>query len=121
MTAATPVLVVEDDDALREVVTTALSDEGYDVHAAPNGQAALDVLDRAAPGVILLDMRMPVMDGWVFAHVYRQRPGPHARIIVCTAAQDVARWAGEIDADAYLSKPFRLDDLLDLVERYTRR
>ncbi len=120
MTAAISVLVVEDDEALREVVTTALSDEGYDVHAAPNGQAALDIVDRAAPGVILLDMRMPVMDGWVFARVYRQRPGPHAPIIVCTAAQDAAHWAGEIDADAYLPKPFRLGELLDLVERYAR-
>ena len=120
MTAAISVLVVEDDEALREVVTTALSDEGYDVHAAPNGQAALDVVDRAVPGVILLDMRMPVMDGWVFAQVYRQRPGPHAPIIACTAAQDASRWAGEIDADAYLPKPFRLGQLLDLVERYTR-
>ena len=120
MTAAASVLVVEDDEALREVVTTALSDEGYAVHAAPNGQAALEVVDRVAPGVILLDMRMPVMDGWGFARVYRQRPGPHARIIVCTAAQDAARWAGEIDADAYLPKPFRLGELLDLVERHTR-
>ena len=117
-TGALSVLVVEDDDALREAVVAALEDEGYAVLAAPNGLAALDVVARSAPLAILLDMRMPIMDGWEFARAYRERPGPHAPIIVFTAARDAGRWAAEIDADAYLAKPFNLNDLLALVERY---
>ena len=121
MTAEVSVLIVEDDEALREVVTTALSDEGYAVHAVPNGLAALDVVDRASPGLILLDMRMPVMDGWEFARRYRERPGPHAPIVVFTAARDAGERAAEVAADAYIAKPFSLDELLDVVARLAPR
>ena len=69
------------------------------------------------PDLIVLDMRMPIMDGWEFARRYRELPGPHAPIIVFTAARDAGERASEIAADAYLSKPVSLDDLLDLAAR----
>ena len=82
------ILVVEDDADLRFLIAESLTDEGYTVVTAPHGAAALDCVARARPSAILLDMRMPVMDGWAFARAYRARPGPHAPIIVCTAARD---------------------------------
>ena len=112
------ILVVDDEDPIREVVSMVLEDEGYEVVTAPHGAAALGQIRRARPDAILLDMRMPVMDGWQFARAYRQLPGPHAPIIVVTAAQHAARWAAEVKADGYVAKPFDLPHLLDVVGRY---
>jgi CheY-like chemotaxis protein len=67
-----------------------------------------------------LDMRMPVMDGWEFSRVYRESNNSHAPIVVLTAARDAAESADDIDADGYLSKPFDLLDLLDVVRRFKR-
>lgn len=112
------VLVVDDDRGIREFVSTVLADEGYDVAEATDGQQALERCERVQPDVILLDMRMPVMDGREFARAYRQRPGPHAPIVIITAALDVAKDAKEIGANGFLGKPFQLDDLLRLVQQH---
>jgi len=119
--ATSCVLVVEDQDDIREFVAFVLQNEGYCVMTADNGAVALEEVGRKPVGVVLLDMRMPVMDGWAFADAYRRRPGPHAPIVVLTAAQDAASRAAQINADDYLGKPFELDDLLSVVARYTRR
>jgi CheY-like chemotaxis protein len=113
------VLVVDDDDSIREFVSVALTDEGYDVLTAADGAEALETVRRRMPGVILLDMRMPVMDGWEFSRAYRASPEPHAPIVVVTAARDVEDRARQIEADGYLAKPFDLDDLLAIVKRFT--
>lgn len=116
------VLVVDDDDSIRDFVSVALAYEGYEVVSAENGEAALGAIDRGrGVAVILLDMRMPVMDGWEFARVYRERPGPHAPIIVLTAARDAADYAAQIQADGFLAKPFDLDALIRTVARHARR
>jgi CheY-like chemotaxis protein len=113
------ILVVDDDTSIRSFVEMALDSEGYAVSTATNGAQALEVTGNVSPDLILLDMRMPVMDGWTFAKNYRQRAGPHAPIVVITAATDAGQRAAEIDADGYLGKPFDLDDLLGLVSKYT--
>lgn len=113
------VLVVEDDDVIRDFVTIALRGVGYDVETASHGAAALDILSRAGLNLILLDMRMPIMDGWQFSRLYREGPGPHVPIVVVTAAQDARETAAEVDADDYLAKPFHLRELLDVVGRNT--
>lgn len=115
-----PVLVVDDDESIREFISVALMDEGYAVQTAADGAEALVSIKQERPGVILLDMRMPIMDGWEFSRVYRTTPAPHAPIIVVTAARDAAERASQIHADGYLSKPFELDDLLAMVGRYVR-
>jgi CheY-like chemotaxis protein len=112
------VLVVDDDEGIRELVAMALSSAGYDVMSAPDGAAALELLATSQPAVILLDMLMPKVDGWEFARLYEQRPGPHAPIIVLTAARDAQARAAEIKADAWLAKPFHLDELFACVEHY---
>jgi CheY-like chemotaxis protein len=116
-----PILVVDDDPGIREFVELTLSDEGYEVKTAWHGAAALELAERFRPLVILLDMRMPVMDGWEFARQYRERPGPHAPIVVVTAARDAIARAAQIAADGVLPKPFRLQQLLDVVDRFSRR
>ncbi|MBV9893761.1 MAG: response regulator [Chloroflexi bacterium] len=114
------VLVVEDQDDIREFLALVLQNEGYCVTTADNGAVALEAVAQKPVGVVLLDMRMPVMDGWAFADAYRRREGPHAPIVVLTAAQDAAARAAQINAADYLGKPFELDDLLSVVARYAR-
>ena len=111
-----PVLVVDDDVDILGFVVLVLKEEGYPVETAANGQEALIRVERVRPSLILLDMRMPVMDGWQFARALNQR-GIQVPIVVMTAAQDARRWAQEIGAADYLAKPFDLPDLLDAVGR----
>ena len=117
MTRPRPVLVVDDDASIRTFLKMALSDNGYEVMTAEHGLAALEAARTAPPSVILLDMRMPIMDGWAFSQAYRQGRPPHAPIVVLTAARDAAQYAGEIEADAFLAKPFDLKELIRVVGR----
>ena len=121
MSVESPVLVVDDDEAMRDVIQWALADEGFAVTAAENGAAALRVIEHTPPCAILLDMRMPVMDGWAFARSYRELSVPHAPVIVLTAARDAAEWAQQIEAAGYLGKPFEVSDLLETVKRHVGR
>jgi len=115
-----PILVVDDDPAIRTTIADILGLEGYAVETAANGVEALDAVERQSPSVIVLDMRMPVMDGWTFARELEAR-AIRLPIIVITAAQNARHWAEEIRADAYLPKPFDLNDLLETVERLGAR
>jgi DNA-binding response OmpR family regulator len=114
-------LVVDDDNDIGEMVRLALLDEGYEVVLAANGSEALDISRRDPFDVILLDMRMPIMDGWSFAQRYRAQPGPRVPVIVVTAARDAEKRATEIDADGYLAKPFSLEELFTIIELHVRR
>ena len=113
------VLVVDDDPDLRATVAEILDLEGCDVEEATNGAEALAQIASSPPCVVLLDMRMPLMDGWGVARELRAR-GIAVPIVVMTAAQDAGRWAREIDADAFLAKPFELDDLLTVISRFAQ-
>jgi two-component system, chemotaxis family, chemotaxis protein CheY len=110
------ILIIDDDQSIRETVAEALVDEGYSVLTAANGAEGLEVLSREPPALILLDMRMPVLDGWGFARALRER-GLQLPILVMTAAQDAKRWAQEVGAVGAIPKPFNLVDLLDTVAR----
>lgn len=114
MVTAAPVLVVEDDASILDVVRSALEAEGYHVRTATNGKEGLERLAQEPISLVLLDMRMPILDGWQFAHEVKRR-AIKVPIIVMTAAQNARRWAEEIEADAYLAKPFDLDVLLETV------
>jgi len=113
------VLVVDDDTSILDTVSAILSGEGYDVVSAASGQEALEAVARKRPVVILLDMRMPVMDGWAVARALR-RQGISVPIVVMTAAESAKRWADEVGAEGYLAKPFGLDELLTTVQRFRR-
>lgn len=111
------VLVVDDDTSILDTVSAILSGEGYDVMSAASGEEALEAVARKHPLLILLDMRMPVMDGWAVARALRGQ-GISVPIVVMTAAESAKRWADEVGAEGYLAKPFGLDELLATVERF---
>ena len=113
------VLVVEDTTAVRTLLEAVLTDEGYTVDAAANGDLALAALEVATPCVILLDLSMPVMDGLAFARAYRQRPDAHAPIIVMTAERRRDEIA-EIGPVEVILKPFDTEALLLTVERWVQ-
>ncbi|AUX42225.1 uncharacterized protein SOCE26_036520 [Sorangium cellulosum] len=113
------ILIVDDDQEIREMLEITLIEEGYDVLSAGDGEAALALLERHRPNLILLDMRMPVMDGWGFARAYASCPGPRAPILVMTAAVDAGTWAREVGACASVAKPFDLNRLLDSIAAHT--
>jgi two-component system chemotaxis response regulator CheY len=113
------VLVVDDDDAIRLLVIETLRFEGFPVAEAAHGAAAVAAIEAAPPAVVLLDMRMPVLDGWGVARWLRERGGG-VPVVVMTAASDAGRWAEEIAAEGVLSKPFDVDDLVQIVGRYLR-
>jgi len=115
------VLLVDDDEGICDFVKMALHDAGFEVATAGNGRVALELLPSFRPAVILLDMRMPQMDGWQFSRAYHALPGPHVPIVVVTAARDAALSAAEVQADAHLAKPFHVMDLLEIVRRLSSR
>lgn len=115
-----PILVVEDNQALLDAVCEALQDDSYPVVSAGDGATALQMIADHHPSLILLDMRLPVMNGWDVARELKAR-GITVPIIIMTAAQDAAAWAAEVGATGYLAKPFELDALLDMVEQVRPR
>ncbi len=115
-----PILVVDDDPSILCIVSELLQLEGYWVETAPNGAEALRVIERVRPSLVLLDMRMPILDGWGLAHALRARD-LNIPILVMTAAQNARAWAEEIGASGYVAKPFELRELLNAVERLRRR
>ncbi len=114
------VLVVDDDPDICEVVTDALGFAGYAVRTAGNGLEALRLLDEQHPDLVLLDLRMPVMDGPTFARRCWERFGDEIPIVVMSAHVR----AGHLDTlhvAGYLAKPFDLEQLRALVARVGRQ
>jgi urea transport system substrate-binding protein len=113
MVARRLVLVVEDEDDLRELEATCLEGADYRVVTARDGRDALDKVAIEMPDVILLDMKMPGMDGWAFAREFRSRYDCDAPIVVVTAAANALTRANEVGADGFLGKPFEISELLE--------
>jgi CheY-like chemotaxis protein len=113
------VLVVDDDPDLREIVRMMLDCSGYRVRCAGNGKEAVEAVAKRMPAVVLLDMLMPVMDGWQCARELRARYGRSVPIVVVTAAEHARARADQLgDVDDVLSKPFDMDALLRVVARF---
>jgi two-component system, chemotaxis family, chemotaxis protein CheY len=117
VTTHAPVLVVDDDPAIREAVRDVLEGAGIEVETASDGLDALAKLELRLPRLVLLDMRMPGMDGWQFATALRER-SVILPVVVMTAAADAGRWADEIGAIGVVPKPFGMSELISAVERY---
>ena len=114
------ILIVDDDHDLREFLELMLTSMGFEVTTAANGQEALRVMEGHDLDLVLLDMKMPVMNGWEFC---RALEGRHRRppIVVLTAAPDPAARAAEVCAEGWLSKPFEYADLEATVRRFAAR
>ena len=112
------VLVVDDDPDILEALSEILEAEGFEIRRARNGKEALERLEPEPPQLILLDLMMPVMDGWEFAQRMRQKPNAaKIPLIVLSADRNVGSKATDIGAVGHLAKPFELNDLLDMVRR----
>ena len=115
------VLLIVDEDTIGQVLADVLALEGYEVRRARNGREALAILGGWLPRVILLDLMMPVMDGWAFRAAQRQLVGDAARVpvIVLSGAREARVRAAELGAVEALSKPFDLSQLVAVVGRWT--
>ena len=112
------VLVVDDDPDIRELLVSVLADDGYEAASARDGRDALDVLDRWPADVIVLDLMMPVMDGWTFAA--RMKEKWTIPIVVLSAATEVRKHAAQLGAADVIPKPFDIETLLPCIARVAR-
>jgi signal transduction histidine kinase len=110
------ILLVDDDPEIRESLSSLLTDEGYEVSTSHDGRQALTLLRSNPADLIILDLRMPVMDGWQFRTLQRADP-QLAEIPVLAVSADGSAQAAAIHAEHYLRKPFKADELLLAVER----
>lgn len=114
------VLVVDDDDVIRTLITVNLELEGFEVETAFDGQDCLDQVAALNPDVITLDIMMPRLDGWATATALRADPATeHIPIVLLSAraqSADLER-GSRIGVDAYLTKPFDPDELISVVRR----
>ncbi len=108
------VLVIDDEPQIRATLREALVFEGYDVTEATNGAEALVMLGDLRPSAIVLDLWMPVMDGWAFRRA-QLASYPEIPVIVLSALEPSAQRIDELRADAVLAKPFDLDGLYGVV------
>jgi two-component system chemotaxis response regulator CheY len=117
------VLVVEDDVDIRDTVAELLVEEGHVVHTAPSGKEALELLQGMSllPDVILLDLMMPIMDGWTFyGELQQHAPLAALPIVVISADANVHQKAARLNPVACLRKPVGIDELLAVVARFRR-
>jgi two-component system alkaline phosphatase synthesis response regulator PhoP len=122
-TVATSVLVVDDEPQVVWMLRFSLEAEGYQTFTAGDGRDALDQIRRNRPKVVLLDIMMPVMDGWSVLEELRTLPAEERpRVVVVSARASVRdrEKAVELGADAFVSKPFNVDDLLGVVHGLER-
>jgi len=112
------VLVVDDDEVIRQLIAVNLTLEGFEVFTAVDGQDCLDKVGEVRPDVITLDVMMPRLDGWVTATQLRRNPDTAAiKVVLITArAQEDDRDKGaQVGADAYLTKPFDPAEMIRVV------
>lgn len=117
------ILVVEDDDGIRQILSDVLVDDGYRVHTVVHGQEALDYLDQTntLPRLILLDLMMPTMTGWEFRTMQRQHPRLQTIPVVILSAISSRldpRQIMELDAVAFIGKPIDWARLERIVIQY---
>lgn len=109
------VLVVDDDPSILRMLRIVFMGDGYDVTTATNGVEALDAVQKDAPGVIVLDLEMPLMDGREFFRELRSRG--HEMPVLILSAYGAERARGELKAEAFVSKPFEPDYLVQEVQK----
>ena len=112
------ILIVEDDAATRDALSIILEDEGFRVTTAANGREAIDLLQGSyRPNVILLDLMMPVMDGWQFRAAQKQLPSVESiPVVVLSADGSIRQKASAMGAATYLQKPVEIADLLEALQ-----
>lgn len=115
------ILIIEDDDSIREMIQYALESEGYKVLGAADGQAGLKILKMSEkPCLILLDLMLPIMNGWEFLEELRREPETALAtipVVITSAAGDRAATAAQ-KVEGYIKKPINLQHLLHAVTKF---
>ena len=117
------ILVVDDNDDVRQLVSSVLAEEGHKVQIAANGVAALDVIRRDPPDVVMLDIMMPEVDGYtVLKTMTEEGLKKRTKVLVLTAKTAEADWIRgyRLGADHYLTKPFTMAELIDTLNNMLR-
>jgi two-component system OmpR family response regulator len=116
------ILVVDDEDSIRDAVATALRYAGFTVDEARNGRDALAEAERFGPDLVILDWKLPEIDGAEVSRLLTER-GPHVPILFLTAADGLEQEAVALGTNesCCITKPFGLDDVLARVEAMLRR
>lgn len=112
-----PILIVDDDSAIRDAERQVLADSGFRVTEARDGDEALRAIDLEPPALVVLDVQMPGVDGPEFARALRKRLR-RVPLVILTGVADPKKEADRCNAEAYLRKPFDADELVRLVRRF---
>lgn len=115
------ILVIDDDEFIRDFIVRLLRKEGYDVAESTNGQEGLAYLRQARelPNLILLDLAMPVMNGWQFRQNQLQEQRlAEIPVVLLSASHELERGASTLHIPEYLAKPITAEQLLDVAARY---
>jgi len=112
-----PILVVDDDTAIRDSTSQILTDSGFRVVEARDGAEALRAIDVEQPALIVLDVQMPGIDGPAFARELQTRLR-RVPLVILTGVPDPKREADRCNAEAFLRKPFDADELVRLVRKF---
>jgi DNA-binding response OmpR family regulator len=112
------VLCVDDDPDMVAVIKVVLEAEGYECRTAENGETALAMALEEKPSLVLLDMMMPIMNGWDCAAELRKAYGRTLPIVIVTAAEHAEAWRAEVCADAAIAKPFDVQRLVGMVSQH---
>jgi two-component system chemotaxis response regulator CheY len=116
---AARILVVDDDDSIRELLRLHLSSAGYEVMAAPDAIAAGYLVLKSPPDLIITDVSMPHMDGFEFVAALKADPSlPNIPVIFLTSVEDGDARGKELGAVGYITKPVRADRLLSIVAQH---
>ncbi len=118
-TSAKRILIVDDDPDIAEAVRVALSNRGYQVLVARDGNQGLALAERENPDLIILDMMMPKRSGFLVLEKLRRSPSFPVRVIMITANEGARHkaYAEKLGVDDYIRKPFAMDRLVDSVDR----
>ncbi|HET6315688.1 MAG TPA: response regulator [Chloroflexota bacterium] len=115
------VLVVEDDEVIRQVIGEILDERGFRVRTVGNGAEALAALDSEVPAAVVLDLLMPVMHGWAFMESYFEKTSGQAiPIVVVSVSPILPRSFDRFGVRRCIGKPFQVDDLVEAVEEATQ-
>ena len=114
-------LVVEDEEPIREVIRDVLEDNGYRVLSAANGVEALATLERHKPDAVVLDLLMPVMHGWEFMETYFEKTGGESiPIVVVSVNPALPRSFNRFGVSRVIAKPFDVNELADAIDEVAR-
>ncbi len=113
------ILIVDDDESIRELLRLHLSAAGYDVHVAPDAIVAGHLVLRSAPDLIITDVSMPYMNGFEFVEALKaDKSLPYIPVIFLTSMDDGDNRGKELGAVGYITKPVRADRLLAMVAQH---